>query len=120
MKTKELLLTPKLDPFSLETLELGAAVSKRFREMLVSGEASFNAKGIKVIKRELALTIRRETGNMLCLDEAAKAIDDAVAEYVDSFIRNVRFNDPENAFYLANRLACRIEKEVLHANRDNR
>lgn len=108
MKAKQLLLTPKLPPINLDTLRLGDAVANRFKDILVSNEASLDEEGIKYIKRELALTIRHETGNDICLADEATAIDDAVSEYVDSFMQNLHFKDAQNAFYLSQQLARRI------------
>lgn len=108
MKTKQWLLTPKLPAPSAETLRLGDAVTTRFKDILINNEASLDADGIKVIKHELAVTIRQETGNRMCLAKVAAAIDDVVSDYVDSFMQNLHFKDPQNAFYLSQKLVRRI------------
>lgn len=112
MKAKQLLFTPENPKLSLDSLRLGEAVTNRFKEILINNEASLDSKGIKVIKRELAMTIRRETGHEICLNNVAKKIDDAVSEYIDNFVQNLHFKDAQNAFFLSQKLIHRIYSEI--------
>lgn len=114
MRTKNLLLTPKEDPQTYEGVLLGGTIVKRFREILQSGEATFTDEGIKVMKRELVVTVRKETGNMMCLTDVSSVIDEAVSEYVDGFIQNLKYKDIDYCTYLLSRLVRRVENEVMH------
>lgn len=117
METKHILFIPKSEPPTYEGVVLGSIIVRRYREILESKEAQFNDTGIKVMKRELAKTIRHETGNEMCMADTAMFIDDAVSEYVDEFAEKLKYNDDKYCTYLLTRLVRKIEDEVMHPKR---
>lgn len=117
MKHKHLHITPKIEAPTYEGALLGVAIVRRYREIIESDEAPFNTDGIKVMKRELAMTVRQENGNVMCMANIASIIDDAVAEYVDGFVQNLQYKDDEYCTYLLTRLVRRIEDDVMHVKR---
>lgn len=117
METKHILFIPKSEHPTYEGVVLGFRIVRRYRELLESNEAQFNDAGIKVMKRELAKTIRNETGNEICKASTARIIDDAVSEYVDEFADKLKYKDDNYCTYLLTRLVRRIEDEVMHPKR---
>lgn len=66
----------------------------------------------KSVKQELVNTVRRETGNEICMTDVSENFINAVNEYVDGFFESVYSHELGHGAYLMTILIKRIEDEV--------